>query len=160
MHSWRALILEFVDRDLFQLYDFSEPWDGPNNRKLAYRMPRPYSCPSDPDAATDGFTSYVVVVGHGAVFSPGQSASMQEVSDPANTILLVETAGTNIPWLEPKDLSLDDAALSVNDWSRPTIASRDSLGAGVCLVDGRKLRWEILPQNVREMFMVRKPNSK
>ena len=35
MHSWRVLILPFLDEtDVYNRYDFNEPWDGPNNRKL------------------------------------------------------------------------------------------------------------------------------
>ncbi len=35
MHSWRVLILPFLEYDdLYKQYNFNEPWDGPNNRKL------------------------------------------------------------------------------------------------------------------------------
>ncbi len=34
MHSWRVLILPYVGfDDLYKAYDFTEPWDGPNNKK-------------------------------------------------------------------------------------------------------------------------------
>lgn len=40
-HSWRVLVLPYVEQsDLHEAYSFAEPWDGPNNRKLAGRMPR------------------------------------------------------------------------------------------------------------------------
>src|SRR5262245_44252816 len=36
MHSWRVLILPFIDHAaLYREYRFDEPWDGPNNRKLS-----------------------------------------------------------------------------------------------------------------------------
>ena len=35
MHSWRVLILPYLDQDaLYKAYDFTEPWDGPTNKKL------------------------------------------------------------------------------------------------------------------------------
>ena len=37
-HSWRVLVLPFLGPELKQLYDryrFDEPWNGPNNSKLA-----------------------------------------------------------------------------------------------------------------------------
>ena len=39
LHSWRTLILPFLDQArLYNEYRFDEPWDGPNNRKLAGRL--------------------------------------------------------------------------------------------------------------------------
>src|SRR5438105_1376638 len=36
MHSWRVLILPYLERnDLYQQYDFNEPWNGPHNSRLA-----------------------------------------------------------------------------------------------------------------------------
>ena len=47
LHSWRVLILPFLDEGaLYKQYDFSEPWDGPNNSRLLARMPRVWPhCP-------------------------------------------------------------------------------------------------------------------
>ncbi|MDH3719020.1 MAG: DUF1559 domain-containing protein, partial [Planctomycetota bacterium] len=39
-HSWRVLILPFIEAEpLYAMYNFDEPWDGPNNRKLAAAAP-------------------------------------------------------------------------------------------------------------------------
>ena len=47
MHSWRALILPYAGEEaLFQTYRLDEPWDGPNNSRLAGRMPAVYGCPA------------------------------------------------------------------------------------------------------------------
>lgn len=36
MHSWRVLILPFIEEQaLYDRYAFTEPWDGPSNRRLA-----------------------------------------------------------------------------------------------------------------------------
>ena len=43
-HGWRVLILPFLDEQaLYDKYDFDEPWNGPNNSKLADSMPPVYS---------------------------------------------------------------------------------------------------------------------
>src|SRR6516165_2689000 len=48
MHSWRVLILPFLDQTpLYNQYRFDEPWDGPNNKKLADTILAVYNCPSD-----------------------------------------------------------------------------------------------------------------
>jgi uncharacterized protein DUF1559 len=40
LHSWRVLLLPFLEqRELYEQYDFDEPWDGPNNRKLLAQRP-------------------------------------------------------------------------------------------------------------------------
>lgn len=57
-HSWRVLLLEFIDPATFQKYSFDEPWDSPNNSKLSYLMPSYYRCPLD-RRSNPFFTSYV-----------------------------------------------------------------------------------------------------
>src|SRR4051812_10595310 len=43
LHSWRVLILPYLEqKPLYNRYNFSEPWDGPNNRRLASQMPGVY----------------------------------------------------------------------------------------------------------------------
>ena len=72
MHSWRVLLLEFIDAPLFASYHFDEPWNGPNNHRLAGMMPGSYACSNDyhnPTGAASA-TSYVAVVGSGTAF-PG-----------------------------------------------------------------------------------------
>ncbi|HZW34640.1 MAG TPA: DUF1559 domain-containing protein [Isosphaeraceae bacterium] len=35
MHGWRVLILPFLEQSaVYNQYDFSEPWDGPNNPRM------------------------------------------------------------------------------------------------------------------------------
>ena len=49
MHSWRVLILPFLEqRALYDQYDFDEPWNGPNNLKLANKMPYSFADPFAP----------------------------------------------------------------------------------------------------------------
>jgi hypothetical protein len=47
MHSWRALILPYVDETL--KYDYSVPWDHPNNIPLHNKMPLVFRCPCESD---------------------------------------------------------------------------------------------------------------
>ena len=36
MHSWRVLILPYLDYDsLYKQYDFKEPWNGPKNKQFS-----------------------------------------------------------------------------------------------------------------------------
>src|SRR5262249_15795660 len=66
MHSWRVLILPFLDQaPLYNQYRFDEPWDGPNNRKLAGTILEVFNCPSDDHGGTGAsstMTNYVAIV--------------------------------------------------------------------------------------------------
>ncbi len=45
-YSWRVAILPYLEQnELYNQYNFDEPWDGPNNRKLIDKMPVIYAYP-------------------------------------------------------------------------------------------------------------------
>ena len=45
MHSWRVLILPYLgEMALYNKYNFNEPWNGPNNSKLAAQVPDVFRC--------------------------------------------------------------------------------------------------------------------
>src|SRR6476620_4852071 len=47
MHSWRVLLLPYLDReDLYAKYRFDEPWDGPNNSQLHGQALKVFLCSS------------------------------------------------------------------------------------------------------------------
>lgn len=118
MHSWRLLLTPSLERnDLYDAYDFDEPWNGRTNAPLAQQMPQDYACPSD--AANDGtLTSYVAVTGPGFVFDGAKAVRFRDVLDGTSyTIALVELANSGIPWTEPRDMTFDDFVLRVQDRS-------------------------------------------
>jgi hypothetical protein len=150
-HSWRVLILPFLDEEkLYEQYDFSQPWDGPNNRELADNKPERYLCYADPSFATSPTTNYVAVVGPKAAWAGSEPRSPDEFRDGADsTILLVEVAGSGIHWMEPRDLSLHEARTGVHPPGPGRISShhtteyggfwREEHLANVALGDGRVL---------------------
>jgi hypothetical protein len=104
-HSWRVLLLEFIDPTLFGQYDFSEPWDGPNNSRLSHRMPGCYACPAA--SAPPGSSSYAVIVAPWAAFRGSSSVSLSQIrAFGQKPILVAELDGAGVPWLEPRDLRL------------------------------------------------------
>src|SRR5579864_6535484 len=59
MHSWRVLMLPFLDRpDLYEAYRFDEPWDGPNNSKLHDKIVETFMCAADHGGGRSTETSY------------------------------------------------------------------------------------------------------
>lgn len=111
-HSWRVLLLPYLEEEsLFKQYNFDEPWDGPNNSKLAAHMPDIYRCPSNlkepSNTATE--THYFVAAGPKTAF-PSKGLPTNAISDgAANTILVIEASGLHRSWLDPRALSLDEA---------------------------------------------------
>ncbi len=109
MHSWRVLMLPYVDEQaLYDRYDFDEPWNGPNNRKLADEVAWAYRCSGADDAMT--MTNYVAVVGPRTVWPGAEGVGKQDIPDgAATTIMLVEVADADIHWMEPRDLTMEEA---------------------------------------------------
>lgn len=135
MHSWRALILPYIDGvDLYESYDFSEPWDGPNNSRLAHRMSRIFHCPSEPPSNTH--TNYVVIVGPETPFPGSRSTSLADFKDGSdNTILLAEISASTIAWLEPRDLDAETMSYAINDKTRRGISTSRRNGPYVVFAD-------------------------
>ena len=137
MHSWRVLILPFLDQEaLYKQYHFDEPWDGPNNRKL-HSIPMPiYRCPSD-GPVSQTMSSYVAVVGAGTAWPGATSAKLADFSDGANqTIMLVEMVNSGIHWMEPKDLDFAKMPMAINAKSGKGISGEHARGANVAFADG------------------------
>jgi type II secretory pathway pseudopilin PulG len=109
--SWRMLILPYLERsDLYTMYKFNEPWDGPNNKKPSAARVSVYKCPSDPSVGgtANPVTSYVAVAGTNAAWTGDKSRKLSDFGDDASdTIIVVEVLHSGIAWAEPKDLSLD-----------------------------------------------------
>ena len=138
MHSWRALLLPYLDKPLAAQYHFDEPWDGPNNRLLHHRIPAVYRCPSDASDVMNGVTDYVVISGPGAIFDGNKSSKLADVTDGTDvTLLVVELVESDIVWLDPRDLRLQQITGSINSPKGEEISSNHPVGANVVTADGK-----------------------
>ncbi len=157
MHSWRVLILPWMERsDLYNQYNFSEPWDGPNNIKLLNSIPPVFACPSWHDQTTT-LTSYVAVTGPGTIFPGERSTKFEDITDGrSNTLMVLEVANVNIPWTAPQDLDVRTMSLRINDPNRPGISSKHPGGANVVFADAstRFAHESITPENLRALFTI------
>ncbi len=140
MHSWRILIAPYLEAsDVYRQYDFNEPWDGPNNRKLFDRMPRAFCSPSEPESTR--FTNVVVFDAEGAAFDGMKCSTFEQFEDgKENIVLLGEISKSDVVWLEPRDIRLrgrgrstkqatGDLRLSSVPWRRPYITFADTIHA-------------------------------
>ena len=102
-HSWRALILPYLEPELAKQYRFDEPWNGPHNKSLLAYAPDVYR--SDRVKASTNAVNYFAVVGERTLWPADQALGFRDIVDgTSNTIAIVENFRTDISWLEPKDL--------------------------------------------------------
>lgn len=109
MHSWRILVLQYMtekEQALFKAYRFDEPWNGPNNSRLASQMPEFYRCPSAPQGSP--YTNYVVVRGPRTLFPGAEARRIADAKDgTSNTAMVVESAKA-VHWMSPDDMTVDE----------------------------------------------------
>lgn len=116
-HSWRVELLPYLDQtELYNQYNFDEPWDSDTNKKVLAKMPDVFRHPMAPNDSTNA--SYFVLVGklldkvakNGELetpFSLKGGAEFKEITDGlSNTIGVVE-AKRDIPWTKPEDIPYD-----------------------------------------------------
>jgi hypothetical protein len=113
--SWRVLILPYLDgKKLYDQFDLTEPWDGPNNSKLLDQMPRTYRLHTIDDEHKTA-SNYVAVIGEETLWQGAEPRDLEFVKDgTANTLLIAEYVGHPIPWTKPEDLLFDELDLTVD----------------------------------------------
>jgi prepilin-type processing-associated H-X9-DG protein len=138
MHSWRVLLLPYLgEQGLYNQYDMNQPWDSPHNMALVSLMPSVYCCPSD-GPATAGITSYAMLVGPNAISTGPAGRARNEITDSlSNTIMVAETTGGGVKWLDPQhELDIQTMSFDLSDNSGKEISSMHPTGANVLLCDG------------------------
>ncbi len=144
-HSWRVLILPFLDQqELYDKYRFNEPWNGPNNLRLAALMPSAYRCPSFlVTQSHDHHTNYMAIVTSDSVISGATPISMNAITDSrSSTILVTESEARTVPWMSPNDLAFDNAYADLESGLCP-----HSKGISVLFADGSV---KFLPQHITQ----------
>ncbi|HVJ66699.1 MAG TPA: DUF1559 domain-containing protein [Caulifigura sp.] len=160
MHSWRVLILPFLDaRGEYASYRFDEPWDSLHNRTIAESpVKEHFRCPSrrwKPDAPT---TDYVVVMGEGTAFPGAAPIKLEEIKDGLpETILVTEIVNSRIHWMEPRDLDFRTMSFEVNDGRRPSVSGPHLEGPGVVFGDritAYRLKKTLRPETLKGLLTI------
>jgi prepilin-type processing-associated H-X9-DG protein len=137
MHSWRVAILPFLEQQsLYSQYNLKEPWDSPQNQRVAATIVSAYSCPDDDGPPTD--TSYVMITGPNTLGGkPNEAVRFSDITDGAsNTIAVVEMSTSGIGWSEPRDLSIEELSFQINGPRGKCISSNHRNGANAAMADG------------------------
>jgi hypothetical protein len=106
-YSWRVALLPYLEcQELYNQYNFDEPWDGPNNRKLVDKMPAVYGYPSE-GGTSQSDTAYFVFTGPETMLGKGDKPSFADIHDGTSNTLLAVEAEREVPWTKPEDISFN-----------------------------------------------------
>jgi hypothetical protein len=98
-----------------------------------------------------------VVVGEQTAFPGSKAIGLQDIErSKSMTILVVESVGQDVHWMEPIDLPFDSMSFAVNDKTKPSVSSKHRHHPNVCMVDG-STRWlsnNITPEMLKAMLTI------
>lgn len=171
-YSWRVAILPGGNYALPDAagvlpggYRTDQPWDGPDNLKLADKVGGYYHCPADPSSIHD--TSYIAVVGQNTSFPPRVAVKFDGFDGKlSNSILIVETHNSGIHWMEPRDWSIEEAIKGVNSHGKRFLDGRhvslfSSRNPQALFADGsiREINPNIDPKILRSLLEINNPDK-
>jgi len=113
INSWRTVIVPGRLWYTFpSTYDFTKRWDTPENSRLlaaeSEKSQRHFQCPSA-DSESPTITNYVAVVGANTMWPGREPAKQAADGSDRDKILVIEVINSDILWMEPRDLTLEQA---------------------------------------------------
>ena len=154
--SWRVAILPYMEQEpLYEQYNSDEPWDSPSNRTLFASRPYCFTCPSDDKLGAEE-SSYVMIVGTGTVGGePNEVVTIADIPDgTSNTIMGIEVAGAGICWMEPRDMTIDEAIAYITNPEASGLKHAHPAGIHALFADGSVhfIPKTIDPQTLRNLL--------
>ena len=110
MHSWRVAILPYLEEhELYEKYDFDQPWDSPHNLEVAKQIPEFYTDPAFPQYTREGKTTYLALAGPKTALSTEGWYKLEElVRGTTDTVAFVQDTQRPVPWTKPVDISPEE----------------------------------------------------
>lgn len=156
-NSWRTLIVHnfwygFPDTG----YALSQPWNGPRNLSIGLRqIPiREFRCPtSGPRDST--ITNYAAVTGPNTVWPGSEPTKVAADGSENEKILVIEVVNSDILWMEPRDLTLEQALDAIQPKKGIGIGGRHHDGIHYVTVGGdvRTLDPNIDRESLRKLLV-------
>jgi hypothetical protein len=133
--GWRAMVCPYIESDC--AFDFEKPYNDPANSKFADQMPEVFG--------KDGKLANVC-----RISVDGYPETFEEIADgTSNTIMLLQSP-TGVPWLEPRDLTIDEAVKLVTG-----LKQGDSIIAAMYDGSVRRLPSGLTDEQIRPFFTYR-----
>ena len=156
LHSWRVELLPFMEeKPLYEEIRRDEQWNSDHNQRVGARRIPMLECPADRRQRDDATTDFVAVVDSTTAWPGSIGVRSRDFADGmSKTIVHVEASGMNVSWIEPRDLTLEQA-LMINDRDVvETINSRHNGVAHVTFADGatRAISKDIDPDLLRALL--------
>jgi hypothetical protein len=170
-HSWRVELLPYLEHaDLYEKYQFDEPWDSEANKKILAQMPPVFRHPMEAKDSTNA-AYYVLTVeklldekvapgggveapvgGLPTAFSKMKGVRFVDILDGTSNTLAVVEAKRDIPWTKPEDILFDP------EKDPPALGGyfKDGFHAALCdgsvrfltpKIDAKMLKLLIMPQD-------------
>ena len=135
-HSWRVLLLEFLEPEVYQQYRFDEKWNSPHNIGLEPHMP---SCFKSDSRQKSHVTPFVVVQGEETAFPYSGTTTASDIGARASSVaLVVEYAASDIHWMEPRDLDIRSFSPAASLIDTPLSTTRSG-GPLAMMADGNRV---------------------
>ncbi|MEZ6046072.1 MAG: DUF1559 domain-containing protein [Planctomycetaceae bacterium] len=129
-HSWRTLILPYLEQnELYDMYDFTQPWDSESNKELLQTKLAVYHDPIH-ENNSEPFAHYAAAVGPDTVLNRvdfdgtqegfekalSQGVSIREITDGTSVTVVIASVSPEqkILWTEPRDVFLFDGLPELN----------------------------------------------
>lgn len=111
--SWRVALLPYLGYpELYEAFDFSQPWDSPDNRRAAASMPAVFDWERQPEAGPETLVSqadggiptsdFQFLVGNLGALGATPMVTADQIGDGADrTLMLGQTPQQRSPWSGP-----------------------------------------------------------
>ncbi|MCA9096313.1 MAG: hypothetical protein KDA68_22695 [Planctomycetaceae bacterium] len=165
--SWRVAMhtLTHPWEEVAKKYRFDEEWNSPHNSTLHATSHNWYRCPFDPSPKEQ--TSFVRISTPTTPFPDDRIVSKEEFADGAmNTILAVEMHNSGIHWMEPRDITMDQAIAGIRQESKPIVHTDHGIADSgkstyAVFADGHvsRLKMNIDPKVLRSLLETNNPDK-
>ena len=150
LHSWRTMLLPYMEMNNIRAeIDMDQPWDATENAPFR-NLEIPTYQSSRGERVVAGATNFVAVVGPGTVFDPDRINEIASIRDgTVNTAIFIELPSSEIQWMEPQDVSIEEAIEIVKNNPYPT-------GVIVGMADGTAtvLPKDMPAEDIRNLFLI------